>query len=79
MANYALLEWPENLDIGKTAPAVYVPAIKDRFAGQDLLWSKMMTDHALPQNWEQMDYQSFLEARRKLMAGIIRQGFDSLS
>jgi len=79
MANYALLEWPENIDIGKAAPSVYMPAIKGRFAGQDGLWSKMLADHALPSDWEEMDYQSFLEARRRLMAGIIQRGFNSLS
>lgn len=56
-----------------------MPEIKKRFAGQEALWSKMVSDHALPPDWEHMDYPSFLDARRKLMAGIIRQGFDTLS
>jgi hypothetical protein len=32
MANYALLEWPENLDIRDKNPAEYVGAIKPRFS-----------------------------------------------
>lgn len=38
----------------------------------------MLSDHALPNGWERMAYPDFLEARRKLMADIIRQGFGSL-
>lgn len=78
MANYALLEWPENIDIGMTPPDQYVPEIKARFGGQEAQWSKMLSDHALPDNWETMAYPAFLEARRKLMAAIIRKGFESL-
>jgi hypothetical protein len=79
MANYALLEWPENIDIGKTPPIGYVPEIRKRFKGQETLWNKMLADHALPQDWQSMTYPNFLEARRKLMADIIKRGFDSLT
>ena len=30
---------------------------------------------ALPPGWEQMSYPAFLEARRKAMARVIRDGF----
>lgn len=76
MANYALLEWPENIDIGMTPPGQYAPAIRERFPNAQ--WDKMLSDHALPNGWEDMAYPDFLEARRKLMADIIRQGFESL-
>jgi hypothetical protein len=79
MANYALLEWPENIDIGKTPPTEYVPEIRKRFNGQEALWTKTLADHALPESWEKMTYQKFLEERRKLMAGIIKRGFESLA
>ena len=79
VANYALLEWPENIDIGKTPPTEYVPEIQKRFNGQEALWTKTLADHALPESWEKMTYQKFLEERRKLMAGIIKQGFESLA
>jgi hypothetical protein len=39
----------------------------------------MLADHALPQDWQSMTYPNFLEARRKLMADIIKRGFDSLT
>lgn len=76
MANYALLEWPENIDIGMAPPGRYAPAIRERFSNAQ--WEKMLFDHALPNGWEGMAYPDFLEARRKLMAGVIRQGFESL-
>lgn len=79
MANYALLEWPENIDISDTSPAEYVPEIKERYKGKDEEWNKMLTDHALPNGWEKMDYQEFLVERRKLMAATIRKGFESLT
>lgn len=78
MANYALLEWPENIDIGMTPPAEYVPEIEARYVDQKAQWTRMLADHAMPENWESMEYPAFLEARRKLMARIIRQGFESL-
>ena len=72
MANYALLEWPDNLEISDEEPASYVPKVDERFNQED--WMKMQELHALPANWHMMPYADFLEARRKSMAGIIRRG-----
>lgn len=76
MANYALLEWPDNIDISDDSPAVYVPKIKARFRPDE--WQRMHALHALPESWEQMAYADFLVARRKLMADIVRRGFETL-
>ena len=76
MANYALLEWPENLDIRDKPPVEYVAAIKPRFSHD--AWAQMCELHALPEDWQEMDYADFLEQRRHLMADIIRRGFESL-
>lgn len=76
MANYALLEWPENIDISDDAPTAYVPAVRERFdAG---VWTAMHELHALPANWEGLSYDEFLTERRKLMAQIIRRGYETL-
>ena len=48
MANYALLEWPENIDISDSSPMDYAPKIRQRFAGKEADWHKMLSDHALP-------------------------------
>ena len=77
MANYALLEWPDNLDISDSPPSEYVPMLRQRFA--DTEWAAMCDAHALPPGWERMEYQDFLAERRRLMADIIRRGYDRLA
>jgi hypothetical protein len=76
MANQALLEWPENIAISDDPPREYVAEIRKRFSEAD--WRAMQDLHALPDGWELMEYTTFLEERRKLMAGIIRRGFETL-
>jgi len=76
VANYALLEWPENIEISDAAPAEYVPIMKERFSPE--AWAAMCRLHALPEGWENMAYDDFLNARRALMADLIRQGFETL-
>ena len=76
MANYALLEWPDNIDISDDPPADYVPQIKARYGAAE--WLSMHELHALPEGWELMRYPDFLVARRKLMADIVRRGFETL-
>lgn len=75
-ANFALLEWPDNLQIGKKPPREYLPEIMPRFTEEE--WERMCRLHALPENWEVLPYKEFLRQRRQLMANIIRQGFESL-
>lgn len=76
VANFALLEWPENIDIRDKPPTEYVPKIKDRFPASE--WHGMHELHALQPGWHEMAYAEFLAERRKLMAAIIRRGFESL-
>lgn len=78
IANYALLEWPDNIDISDSAPSDYVPnVLKERnISSQE--WKDACAEHALPEQWQIMDYDSFLAERRKLMAAMIRQVFEDL-
>ncbi|MGH6718012.1 MAG: GmrSD restriction endonuclease domain-containing protein, partial [Alphaproteobacteria bacterium] len=76
MANFALLEWPDNIDISDTPPSEYVPQVRARFA--DGAWADMCTAHGLPKGWENMGYDEFLVRRRVLMADIVRRGFETL-
>lgn len=78
-ANYALIEWPDNANISDEAPYLYAPRIRARFENHPETWSKMMKDHAMPEGWATMDYQDFLNERRKLMAEVIRRGFERLT
>src|SRR5207249_3933153 len=34
--------------------------------------------HALPENWERMEYPLFLQARRKLIANVVKAAFEKL-
>lgn len=76
VANFALLEWPDNIDISDEAPSVYVPQFCRRFSADE--WTRMHAHHALPPDWQNMSYEAFLVERRRLMAAIIRQGFESI-
>lgn len=76
MANFALLEWPENIAISDEPPFAYVPQIRARFSTAE--WSVMNELHALPKDWEQMAYGDFLVARRGLIANIVHRGFETL-
>ena len=78
MANYALVEWPDNVEISDEAPSVYLPRIRKEFT-DEAQWRAMCRLHALPEGWEGLDYDSFLARRRVLMAGIIREGFETLA
>ncbi len=77
VANYALVEWHDNIDISDRPPTVYVSQYETRFSSADL--QEMYRFHALPEQWHTMDYPTFLEERRRSMADIIRQGFMHLS
>lgn len=76
LANFALLEWPENIGISDAPPAEYLPRIRQRFPTDE--WRRMHELHALPEGWHEMPYEAFLQERRKLMAAIIRRGFEAL-
>ena len=72
IANLAYVEWPENIEISDTAPKEYWPAYAAQFTEQDLFL------HALPADWHEMEYEQFLEARRALMAEVIKKGFQTI-
>ena len=78
IANLALLEWPDDIDISDSAPSDYVPSIRNRFEDKQDEWRRMNELHALPEAWETMQYEVFLHERRKRMAAMIRRGFEAL-
>lgn len=77
IANYALVEWGDNIKISDTAPAEYLPTYKARFTNEQ--YTQMCYWHALPENWETLEYNHFLVQRRKLMAAIIKDAFRILA
>jgi len=79
VANFTYLEFEDNIEISDSAPKDYFVDIKNRYyinREQDL--SKMLTDHCLPENFYDMEFDRFLRERRKLMARAIRSVFESL-
>lgn len=76
IANYALIEWGDNTDISDKPPVDYLPEMKARFSQPEL--NRMYRLHALPHNWEHMEYREFLEKRRELMAQVIAEGYATL-
>lgn len=77
IANYAYVEWSDNAQISSQSPQEYLPPLKERHTAADL--GLMYKYHALPNNWESMDYRDFLASRRELIAGIIRDGYMRLA
>jgi hypothetical protein len=77
IANFALVEWPDNAAISDTPPKDYWPGYAARLSAPELDDARFL--HALPSGWELMDYGTFLEQRRRLMARVIKRGFDVLS
>ncbi len=75
-ANYALVEWDDNVRIADQPPSYYFPKYAERFTKKEL--DDMMWWHALPDRWYDMDYPAFLEQRRALMAEVTRRGFLTL-
>lgn len=76
IANFSFVEWADNIDISDTEPAEY---FSKRFAQlppadqeQAAFW------HALPPEWEHMDYAEFLRARRQRIATVVEAGFKQL-
>ena len=86
IANLAVLEWHDNLSISATDPAVYWPAYLDAMQNPSNGMSpfseneiqSMIGLHALPEDWPQLEFTSFLDRRRRLMAGVIREAYQRL-
>ncbi|HEV3190431.1 MAG TPA: hypothetical protein VGY54_08035, partial [Polyangiaceae bacterium] len=79
VANLANVGWHENNLIGgREGPIEYVPRLRQELAIDDDRWGRMCSEHALPIGWESMDYEAFLQERRRRMADIIRVAFRQL-
>lgn len=79
VANQALVEWSDNIDISNKAPGDYwFQEVADKTIGDERL-ARQTWWHALPEGWTALSYQDFLAARRELMAEVTREGFRKLS
>lgn len=76
MANYAFIDWKDNMNILDKAPSIYYPIICKGRSEDEI--AQMEEENALPHGWENMSYEDFLENRRKLMAIKIKKAFEQL-
>lgn len=76
MANYAFIDWKDNMEILDENPASYYPIVCQGRSQDEII--KMEEENALPHRWETMPYEDFLVERRKLMAAKIKAAFDIL-
>ena len=76
MANYAFIDWKDNMEILDEAPAIYYPVVCEGRSPEEI--QRMEEENALPHGWENMSYEDFLVERRKLMATKIKQAFEIL-
>ena len=77
IANFAAVEWPDNLRIGKKPPAAYVPALDAALTGEQRERAYLL--HALPPLWWTLPYDDFLVQRRVRMADVIHRAWRALT
>jgi len=77
LANYVFVEWPTGGKPAHEAPAEYFPKLWEAHVPADQR-DRVRFLHALPEGWEQLEYEEFLERRRKHIALVIRTAFDKL-
>ena len=76
IANMAFLDWSDNSEISGSAPSDYWPIMSAKVSPERL--KRQIHLHALPVGWEQLDYPTFLQRRRALIAKVTREGFSLL-
>lgn len=77
VANYTFLDYQTNIDISDDAPQIY--AAKYRTKLGDTAYEISLAQNAIPENFENMDYEEFLATRRSLMSKLIRKAYKYLS
>lgn len=75
VANFTYLDYATNIAISDNPPAEYVGRYKAELGES---YKIHCDNHALPENFETMEYPEFLSKRRILMAQIIKKAFQQL-
>ena len=76
IANFTYLDYATNIDISDKAPMDYISEYRQRL-GEDG-YEKACEEHALPENFETIDYLTFLEQRRQKMSQIVKKAYQKL-
>jgi len=77
IGNYAFLEWADNIQISSKPPTEYFPEYFGKLSAAEQERSRFW--HALPPNWETMEYAEFLKERRSRIAAVTKAGFERLT
>lgn len=72
VANFTYLDYATNIDISDDAPAQYIERYQQKLGEA---YRTHCENHALPENFESMDYPEFLSQRRQLMAQIVKKAY----
>lgn len=75
-ANFTLIDYASNIYISDEDPAVYVKKFRNELGEEE--YERNCREHALPIGFEDMDYEKFLEERRRLMAQLAKTAFERL-
>ena len=76
IANLIFLEFEDNIEISDDKPSEYFAMVQKRFGENEI--KEMLAQHAIPENFYQLEYDDFLQKRRKLMTGIIKKAFNKI-
>jgi len=79
VANFALVEWSDNIAISNQPPTEYWPKQVGDKAIHEARRARQEEWHALPDNWISLGYDEFLDQRRRLIANVIHEGFKRLT
>ena len=77
IANFAFVEWADNIAISDKKPSEYFPGVLRQAPPADQEQAAFW--HALPPEWEHMEYFEFLRDRRKRIAAGRRGGLRTAS
>jgi len=76
IANLTFLEFEDNIEISDDKPSEYFAMVQKRFGENEI--KEMLAQHAIPENFYQLEYDDFLQKRRRLMTGIIKKAFNKI-
>ena len=76
IANFTYLDYVTNIDISDAPPVEYVERYRNRMGEAE--YHKTCEDHALPPDFEKMEYIEFLKERRLRMAQIVQKAYKKL-
>lgn len=77
-ANYAATDWKSNQIISDRAPSHYWDEMLERQGGNAEWLRRQRYWHAMPEGWQHLSYDEFLNQRRTLIGEVVREGFSAI-